>query len=86
MHCSFSFRIDYKSIFSFIYFGFFEKVGYLRSSGIRGGIIDDNDVIVAIILHENGSDVFEVSFILGVVESGHNYTEWKLLVLADVVF
>lgn len=48
-------------------------------------IVDDDDVVIAVILHGDGFDVLEVSFSLSVVECRHNDAKGKLLVLIYVI-
>jgi hypothetical protein len=62
----------------------FDKV----SSLVRGVIINVHDVIILVILHEEGVEISEVKFGFDVVVRGYKNAEPELgiLVLADVIF
>ncbi len=63
---------------------FFDKI----SSLVRGVVINVHDVVILIILHEEGVEISEVKFGFYVVVRGYKNAEPELgiLVLVDVIF
>jgi hypothetical protein len=62
------------------------KIGDLGGSSILGGIVYENNVVIAVVLLEDRVDVIQVSIRLHILETGHNDAEGQLLVLGNVVF
>lgn len=58
---------------------------YLCACIVGGCIIDDNNAIVNVILHDDGSNVADVAIIVSVVVGGDHNAEGQLLVLTDLV-
>jgi hypothetical protein len=52
---------------------------------VGAGVVDEDDVEVAVVLHEHRAHVLEVALVLDVVVAGDDYAEGQLLVFADVI-
>ena len=57
----------------------------LIAGAVGAGVVDEDDVVVGVVLHEHGADVFDVEVVLGVVVARNDNTEGQFGVLTDVV-
>jgi len=57
----------------------------LVTCSIRAGIVDEDNVVVSVFLHENRSDILDVPLILDVIVTGNHHTDGKLFVLTYIV-
>lgn len=63
----------------------FNFVVVVRLAALTQHIVDVNDVVVVVILHQDGLDVLGPALILRLVEVVHHQAEGLLLVVDDVV-
>ena len=64
----------------------FEEALNLISSAIGGSVIDKDNVIIGIVLHEDRFDVLDVSLVFGIIKSWDNNTKRELVILTHRVF
>lgn len=64
--------IEYKYVIRFIDFGLALQVLLdVCSCGVSGGIVNYNDAVVSVILHDYGFNVAEMATVGSVIKSGH---------------
>jgi hypothetical protein len=61
------------------------EIGHISHCGIGRGVIYEDDVVVGILLHEDGVHIVNVSVISGVIEGWDDYAEGQLSVLANPI-
>jgi hypothetical protein len=62
-----------------------EELFDLVSGVVGAGVVDEDDVVVGVVLHDDGLHVLDVPFECDVVEGRHHDAEGQFLVLAYVV-
>ena len=68
-------------------FGLSLKEGLDEFSGlILRCIVDDDDMVIGVILHDDGFHVLEVPSLVSIVEGGNNNAKGKFRILIDIVF
>ena len=54
--------------------------------GVVGGIVDEDNMVVGVFLHEDGVHVVDVAIVSSVIVGWHHHADRELLVMLDVVF
>lgn len=80
------FLISDEDVLAGFEFGLSLKEGFDEfSSLIIGCIVDDDNVIIGVILHDDGFHILEIPSLVSIVVSWHDNTKGKFGVLIDVV-
>lgn len=52
---------------------------------VSGGIVNDYNVVILIVLHDDGLDIIDVTTIGCIIVGGNHYAEWQFGVPTDLV-
>lgn len=52
---------------------------------VSGGVIDDHNVIILVVLHDDGLDVVDVTAVGCIIEGGNHNTEGQFCVPTDLI-
>lgn len=52
---------------------------------ISRGVVDDHNMVVSIVLHDNRLDIVDVTAISCVIEGGNHYAEGQFCVPTDLI-